>query len=59
MKNLNVIHVGSVSCDQIVQELNEAEMLAYPADAAIPYCEGFSVSVMEACAVDVYQLSVV
>jgi glycosyltransferase involved in cell wall biosynthesis len=41
--------VGSVSRNRIAQEFSEAQVLAYPCDT-INYTEGFSVTLMEACA---------
>lgn len=41
--------VGSVSRERIEREMAEAEVLAYPCDT-INWTEGFSVSLMEACA---------
>jgi glycosyltransferase involved in cell wall biosynthesis len=48
--HLDVEHVGSVSRDQITQELNQAMVLGYPASVVSDFCEGFGCAVMEACA---------
>jgi len=50
LKPLDVEHVGSVSRDQLVQELNQAMVLGYPTSVVSDFCEGFGCSVMEACA---------
>jgi len=47
--DLGVERVGSVSREEIAQEMSEAEVLAYPCDTA-RFTEGFSVTTMEACA---------
>jgi len=49
LKLLGVEHVGSVSRDRIVKELNEASVFAFPADT-VAFTEGFSCSTLEALA---------
>lgn len=50
LSSLGVVHVGSVCRDQMVQEMSHASVLAYPTSIVNDFCEGFSVTVMEACA---------
>jgi len=49
MGGLGVTRVGSVSRRQMVKEMSEAVVLAYPCDT-VRFTEGFSVTTMEACA---------
>lgn len=49
MQHLDVTAVGSVSRSDMVREMSEAEVLAYPCDT-IRFTEGFSVTTLEACA---------
>lgn len=49
LKDHNIELVGSVSRSEIAKEFVEAQVLAYPCDT-INYTEGFSVTLMEACA---------
>ena len=49
MAELSVEKIGSVSRNRIIQEMNEATVLAYPCDT-VRFTEGFSVTTMEACA---------
>ena len=50
LKPLGVERVGSVSRNDMVQELNAAMVLGYPASIVNDFCEGFGCAVMEACA---------
>lgn len=50
LNKLDVEWVGSVSRNQLIGELDEAMVLGYPASVVSPFCEGFSCSIMEACA---------
>ena len=55
IKRLNVLdveHVGSVSREIIQKEYSEAMVLAYPF-SPVAFTEGFSLSIMEACAAGV------
>lgn len=52
LKHLDVQHIGSVSREQINHELSQAMVLGYPCDP-VAFTEGFSVSILEACAADV------
>lgn len=52
LAHLDVVHVGSVSRDDMVKAWNEAEVLGYACET-IRYSEGFSVTSMEACAAGV------
>lgn len=45
----NVKVIGSISRNDMIREFCEAQVLAYPCDT-IAYTEGFSVTLMEACA---------
>lgn len=47
LKNLDVVHCKSVSRNQIVKEMNEASVFAFPCDT-VATTEGFSVSTLEA-----------
>lgn len=49
LKDSRIELVGSASRNQIAQEFIDAQVLAYPCDT-INYTEGFSVTLMEACA---------
>jgi len=49
LKNHGVEHCHSISRSQMAKEMSEAELLAYPCDT-VRYTEGFSVTLMEACA---------
>jgi len=49
LENYGVELCDSVSRVQMIQEMNEAQILAYTCDPVL-YTEGFSVSIMEACA---------
>lgn len=49
MQHLDVTAVGSVSRNDMVREMSEAEVLAYPCDT-IRFTEGYSVTTLEACA---------
>lgn len=49
LKDHRIELVGSVSRNAIARQFMEAEVLAYPCDT-INYTEGFSVTLMEACA---------
>jgi glycosyltransferase involved in cell wall biosynthesis len=50
LEPLGVQRIGSVSRDEIVEELDQAMVLGYPASMVNNFCEGFSCSIMEACA---------
>lgn len=52
LKHLDVEHVGSISRQQMKEELSQAEVLAYPCDTT-QFSEGFSVSILESCAAGV------
>lgn len=47
LKDLDVVHVGSASREQMVQEWNEASVFGFSADT-VAFSEGFSVSTLEA-----------
>lgn len=47
LKNLDVVHCKSVSRNQMVKEMNEASVFAFPCDT-VATTEGFSVSTLEA-----------
>jgi len=47
--NSGIEVIGSVSRNQIAKEFAQAQILAYPCDT-VSYTEGFSVTLMEACA---------
>lgn len=49
LRNHGVEHLHSISREKMVDEMSEAEVLAYPCDT-VRYTEGFSVTLMEACA---------
>lgn len=49
MRNLDVEHVGSISRNRMVKELNEASVFGYPF-SAVAFTEGFSVSTLEGLA---------
>lgn len=49
LKNHRIEVIGSVSRSEIKKEFEQASILAYPTDT-INYTEGFSVTLMEACA---------
>lgn len=49
LKHLDVEMVGSISRERMQKEMGEAMVLAYPVDT-VNFTEGFSVSIMEACA---------
>lgn len=49
LKHLGVEQIGSVSREIINKEMSQAIVMAYPCDP-IAWCEGFSCSLMEACA---------
>jgi glycosyltransferase involved in cell wall biosynthesis len=49
---LDVVHVGSVSRDQLVAELDQAMVLGYPASIVSDFCEGFGCAVMECMAAE-------
>jgi glycosyltransferase involved in cell wall biosynthesis len=44
-----VIHIGSISRDQLALEYSEAQILAYPCDPH-QYTEGYGVAIIEGCA---------
>jgi glycosyltransferase involved in cell wall biosynthesis len=44
-----VIHIGSISRDQLALEYSEAKVLAYPCDP-FQYTEGYGVAIIEGCA---------
>ena len=46
MKHLGVEHVGSVSVNQLRQEMSEASLLLFPVDT-VAFTEGFSLSIMQ------------
>lgn len=50
---LDVQAVGSISRQQMAQELSEAMVLGYSCDT-VAFTEGFSVSILESCAAGVY-----
>ena len=47
LKDLDVVHVGSVSREQMVKEWNEASVFGFSADT-VAFSEGFSISTLEA-----------
>lgn len=49
LKHLDVELAGSVSRNRITQEMDQAEVLAFPV-SPIAYTEGFSITILEACA---------
>lgn len=49
LNNHRINVVGAVSRERVKKEFQEAQVLAYPCDT-IAYTEGFSVTLMEACA---------
>lgn len=52
LKSHGVEHLHSISRVQMAREMSQARVLAYPCDT-IRYTEGFSVTLMEACAAGV------
>lgn len=49
LRKLDVVHFKSVSRVRMAEEMASAKVLAYPCDT-VTYTEGFSVTLMEACA---------
>lgn len=49
LEGMDIEHCQSVSRTQMATEMSQAEVLAYPCDT-VRYTEGFSVTLMEACA---------
>lgn len=46
LKPLGVEHLGSVSVNQMIKEMSEAQVLLYPVDT-VAFSEGFSLSIMQ------------
>lgn len=48
LKHLGVEHIGSISRDRMIQEMNEAMCLTFSADC-VKFTEGFSLATLESC----------
>jgi glycosyltransferase involved in cell wall biosynthesis len=52
LRHLDVEQIGSISREQMITELNQAQLLCYPCDC-VSLSEGWSVSINEACSAGV------